>query len=492
MVFTTYTQNPTLCTPTLNPPTGGVLSVSDSRWLNASTRTDPPFTLSGAPVSSSPSSPSYATTQYTARFNSAIPPSPIQSIINLDIRALLTTPSLRASTTLRIENENVNFSLAFIAIHKDIWSETAAGPQVSLFFTGKVDGGNIIYTHICIPIAYTSDDLNTNPFLNSWLKKTTPPSGLTVNSLLDAKQGLKFQQMNYCLGDSNKWNSYNLFLSSEPLRLNTKNLPDWLSKNNTLSGDQWINSDTYRLKTFDDMYTVAMNVRNSAYPDYLNWATITQTIQNKKFTQIMMSTPTQNGIIPSYFNLPPGSLSGRALEQSGNRTLPKSQIKCYPINLMKDVDKNGNVIVDRNNTPLTTDGVANEKTKDIKGVKLDGSTVQAQNATLILGLTIVGGILAAIFIVSVIVWLFASKKSPTVVDVTAGEVPPPLPFPPGGGAGLPAPLPPPPGGGAGVPPPLPLPPGLPASLPLPPGLPASLPLPPGLPAPLPLPPGATL
>lgn len=461
MVFTTYAQTPNLCTSTLNPPTGGVLPVTDPKWIGVST--DPPFTLSGAPVTTTPVKTPNRMVDYCPGLDQQTPPRPLRREITLDTNGLIIDPVLNSGTTLRITNERVSFNLVFIALHKDIWSDTAS-PQLSLFFTGRdpVDG-LIVYTHICIPVTYTTDDLNTNLFLKSWLTEATPPSGLTVNNLLDAKRGLKFQVMNYCLRNQGGGNSYTLFLSSEPLLLNSNNLPSWLATDTNLIGDQWINNSTYRLKTFSDMYTLAMNVRNPTYTEFFNWNEFSVAKTNKKFVSIMSGSPTQSGITPSYYVLPPGSLSGTAFK-TGQRTLPKKQIKCYPINLMKDVDANGNVIVDNNNVPMTTTGAKNEKESETMNIKLNEDVANAQNGTFVFIASIFIGIIALVLILGIIFWFFGSKQSPSVtppamaaVAAGAAAIPDPLPPPPGVKAPLPPPPPPPPPPG-GLPPPLPSPP----------------------------------
>lgn len=461
MVFTTYAQSPALCTPTLNPPTGGVLSVTDPKWIGVSS--DPPFTLSGAPISAAPTKPPNEIVGYCPGLDDTL--RPLRKDVSLDTSGLIKNADLNSGTTLRITNEDVSFKLKFIALHKDIWSDNATDSQVSLFFTGVARDGSTVYTHICIPVRYTSDDLNNNLFLKSWLKGVTPPSGLTVNNLLDAKNGLKFQVMYYCLGNKSKWNSYNLFLSSEPLLLNGTGLPTWLANDRALSGSQWTDTSSYLLKTFSDMYTYVMNVRHPFHTDFLNWDRIEITDNTKIFVPILNGSKPQSGITPSYYVLPAGSLSGTAFKQPGTRTIPKKQIKCYPINLMKDVDDKGDVIVNSNNVPLTTTGLMNEKSKEMMDIKLDPSAVQAQNYTFVFISSIFIAIIALVFILGVIFWFFGGKQSPTETVMAAAAaaaavtLPDPLPPPPGLAATLPDPLPPPPGLAATLPDPLPTPPG---------------------------------
>jgi hypothetical protein len=460
MGFTTFDPtNPGKCTTTLKPPASGLLPVTDGKWSSQEAFTDSPFTLSGAPVTAPPRSYPNQSVSYCPGFDNQTPPKPRTTQINLDTSGLIQDPVLNSGTTLRIASEpNVTFQLVFIAFHKNLWS--GSSPQVSLFFSGN-DSGKTVYTHICIPVTYTTNDLNTNLFLTSWLKGSKVTSGLTVNNLLDAKNGLKLQVMYYCLGGSSRWNSYNLFLSSEPILLNQNGLPSWLQTDLTVSGGQWISNSTYRLKTFSDFYTYALNIRNPSYTQFLNWASITTATPQKTLTSIL-DPGTQSAIAVTYYSLASGALSGTAFKQTAQRILPRKQIKCYPINLMKDIDTDGNVVVDNNNVPITTKDAKNMAQGATLDVKLDPATVQSQNNTAILIFSIFIGILAGIFVIAIVFYVFASSPA---VGFTS-RVPPVLPAPPGLAAS----------------------PSLPAALPAPPGLPAALPAPPGLPAPLRAPP----
>ena len=418
MGFTNYdASNPGKCTPTLKPPApdashplvAGAVPVTHALWSSQEAVTDAPFTLSGAPVTAPPRSYPNQPIAYCAKFDNQATPQPLTTQINLDTAGLIQDPVLNSGTTLRTVSEpGVTFRLVFIAFHKGLWSDST--PQVSLFFSGQ-ESGKTVYTHVCIPVVYTTNDVDTNLFLTSWLKGSKVTSGLTVNNLLDAKNGLKFQVLYYCLGSSSAWNSYNLFLSSEPLLLNQNGLPSWLQNDLTMSGTRWVSNTTYRMKTFSDFYTYAMNVRNPDYTQFLNWGSIrtADTTTKKTFTSIL-DTGTQSVIAVSYYSLASGALSGTAFKQTTQRTLPKKQIKCYPINLMKHVDKDGNVIVDSNNVPQTTSDAKNNAQGATLDVKLDPATVQAQNNTAVLIFAVLIGVLAGIFVLAVVFYVFASAR----------------------------------------------------------------------------------
>jgi hypothetical protein len=403
--------------------------VTDAVWSSQDTQKDPPFIVSGAPVIAPRSIP-FQTVPYMIGLDGL--QKPLTRQITVDTQGLIIDPSLNAGTTLRITNENEIFSLRFIAFHKGLWSDT---PQVSLFFSGTRDG-RTDFAHICIPVIYTTTNENTNQFLNSWLCNDPVPAGLTLNSILDTN-GSKLNVLYYCLGGKDSWNSYNLFLNTEPLYVNQNRLPSWIMNDKTFTGSQWLSKNMYRLKTFSDYYTVAMNVRSRDY-DFLNWGSISITSDTKTFTSILDTKP-QTGITPTYYNLPQGALSGTSFKKSAKRTLVKKQIKCYPINLMKDVDKNGNVVIDQNNVPMST-AEASEQGKE---VTLDPVAVNAQNSTAILVFTIIFGIVAVLLTLGLVFYVFTSKAvpselplpeslpAPPMAALSAAALPlPPLPPPP--------------------------------------------------------------
>ena len=298
MVFNTTTCEST----TIQPPTARVPLANDTVWLRTDTQTEPAFTLSGAPVSAPPLSyPNQTTILYPAGLDGD---SKLRTDVQItfDTSGLINDPELNSKTTLAItaESDSGVFNLTFIALHKDIWSDTNP-PQVSLFFSKNIANRAPIYIHICIPIQYTINELNTNSFLNSWLKKTSVKSGLSVNNLLDAKNGLKYQSLYYCIRPAI---AYTLYLSSEPLLLNQYDLPAWLQQDRNLTGSQWVTDKTYRLKTFSDVYTYVMNVRGSS-TEFLNWEDITATNPKKLLKTIFDGSRTQDTVRPTYYSLAP-------------------------------------------------------------------------------------------------------------------------------------------------------------------------------------------
>ena len=482
MPFATCPAKPN--TTVLGPPetglgvtlTNGILPSNNSAWGNAITTV--PFTLSGAPVSIPPSSTRSQYVTYIKQMNGETPPNPITSDIYLNTQGLITDSTLKQGTTLRVTGESVVFSLQFIAFHQGIWDSTT--PQVSLFFSGHDAKNNLIYFHLCIPIEYTTNsDTNVNLFLNSWLNKKPVTSGMTVNTLLNTGIGdLKIQMLNYCLGST----PYSLALSSDKILLNGRKLPSWLASDPTCTGNQWSNGNTrYTLKTFSDFYTYAMNIKNGST---LNWPSATTTESYRILTSIF-DTAVQKTVLPSYYKYPITSTDFI----KPNLKIPKNQMKCYPLDVLKDIEADGSVTINtKDKKPVSTKAAQDAANGGITAVAVGPAELQAQSNTLVLVFVIVFIILGIVLVISVYNTVFPRESGATALAAAAAALPALLPPPPTIAATLkalttiPAPLPNPPtlsAVTAGLPAPLPPPPTL--SAPPPGGLPAALPAPPSPP-----------
>lgn len=424
---------PTSTITQLGPPTtglsvtltNGILPLKDlsgnDLWQNAQQTS--PFTLNGAPVSIPPTSRNRQSVTYITQLNGETPSKPITRDIYINTQGLIVDPTLNSGTTLRVTGESVVFSLNFIALHQGIWDSTT--PQVSLFFSGNNANNNLIYFHLCIPIAYnTNSDTNVNLFLNSWLNKKPVTSGMTVNTLLNTStNNSKIQTLNYCLGRV----SYFLALSSEPLYLNSSKLPSWLANDTRCRGERW-SGDTYTLKTFSDMYTFAMDVRSAAYPSLLNWESPNSSNTPKYLTSIFTTT-TQTTVTPSYytFNITPADF------KQTQRKIPKNQMKCYPLDVLKDIEADGSVTINTKDKKSVSTQAAkdaanggvpsdDDKEKEIKNL-------QAQMTTLVLIFVIFFFILGLVLILALFRTLF-SRESESVLPIIAATLPAVLPSPP--------------------------------------------------------------
>jgi hypothetical protein len=421
MPFTACPLNPN--TTVLQPPqtgldvilTNGILPTNDAAWVRAETKA--PFTLNGAPVSIPPSSTSGQYVTYVKQMNGETPPKPITTDIYLNTQGLITDSTLKAGTTLRAED--INFSLNFIALHQGIWDPTT--PQVSLFFSGRDKDNKLIYYHLCIPIEYTTNsDTNVNLFLNSWLNGKPVTSGMTVNTLLNTGTGgIKLQTLNYCLGSI----SYFLAVSSDKILLNGSKLPSWLASDPTCRGNQWSNGNkTYTLKTFSDFYTYAMNIRNGST---LNWPPATSQAETTRILTSIFSASGYTTVTPSYYSYKTSSTDFIQTQ----RKIPKTQIKCYPLDILKDVETDGSVTINtKDKTPVNTTTARAAAQGGLTGVLLTPTEVAQQSNTLVLIFSIVFIIIGICLMIAVYNSIFPRESG--AAAVVAAALPGLLPSPP--------------------------------------------------------------
>lgn len=425
MPFATCPTTPN--TTVLQPPekglgvtlTNGSLPSNDAAWGTKAQQTSP-FTLNGAPVSIPPTSRNRQSVTYITQLNGETPKKPITRDIYINTQGLIVDPTLNSGTTLRVTGEPIVFSLNFIALHQGIWD--SGTPQVSLFFSGRNNTSSLIYFHLCIPIAYnTNSDTNVNLFLNSWLNEEPVTSGMTVNTLLNtATDNSKIQTLNYCLGRV----SYFLALSSEPLYLNSSKLPSWLANDTRCSGERW-SGDTYTLKTFSDMYTFAMDVRSAAYPSLLNWGSPDSSNTPKYLTSIFTTT-TQTTVTPSYYTFK----ITRADFKQTERKIPKNQMKCYPLDVLKDIDTDGSVTINtKDKKPVSTKDAKDAANGGIPAVAVGPAELQAQTNTLVLIFSIVFIILGLVLMFALFRTVFP-RESASVLPLIAATLPAVLPSPP--------------------------------------------------------------
>jgi hypothetical protein len=426
MPFTACPLNPN--TTVLQPPqtglgvtlTNGILPKENAAWANA--KTTPPFTLNGAPVSIPPNSTNGQYVTYIKQMNGETPAKPIATDIYINTQGLIMEPVLNQGTTLRVSGEDTKFSLNFIALHQGIWDSTT--PQVSLFFSGRDKDNKLIYYHLCIPIEYTTNsDTNVNLFLNSWLNGRPVTSGMTVNTLLNTGTGgLKIQTLNYCLGSI----SYFLALSSDKILLNGSKLPSWLASDPTCGGNHWSNGNkTYTLKTFSDFYTYAMNIRNGST---LNWPDATSTTETTRILTSIFATTVQTTVTPSYYSYKTSSTDFIQTQ----RTIPRQQIKCYPLDILKDVETDGSVTINtKDKTPVNTTAARAAAQGGTIAVAVGPAELQAQSNTLVLIFSIVFIILGIFLMIAVYNTIFPRESGAAAAAAVAAALPGLLPGPPG-------------------------------------------------------------
>ena len=396
----------------LQAPQGGLTYPSYGQELS-------PFTLSGSPIR-----PKSITglTEHVRKANASKSTDPIAYFAadNYDIVNILSENIIGTdiSTTLRFNEKT--YSLTFISLHSPIWNTETI--QVSLLFTAA-DGS---FFHICIPVVTGT---NENIFLKAWLTGKDTDSTITVNELLNFRSNdVRFAILDFCLSyESGKYiKPYVFCIFKTPLYISQSSIPKWLSDDPLLSNPQAAPSPTspYRRKTFNDVFNHFMrgyiNVNVLGKPDpYL-------TGKEMHFD----STRTQIATTPAYFKVDSKKLSGISYGKHKARVLEGFQgevlenIKCYPIDLVRQVDDNGNIYVDETtNKPIdiTSERVnimgANVDEPDLLSLRAE----QANNQSWI-RYTVIFSILAFIclsVIAVAVVFFFRGKSSAAAAAAAA-------------------------------------------------------------------------
>jgi hypothetical protein len=316
-----------------------------------------PFVFNGAPMSNKPQSLTNITE--IKRKQSATKDITLDSYFsednyysyNLNTENIISSDQ---STTLTIDS--VKYTLKFICLHACLWSRNSPNPQLSIFMTAE--NGNMF--HICIPVAYSANSPNT--FLKSWLTESPVPPGFTLNQIFSfPEKKIKFAHLHYCLRYNNKKSltPYQLIYFNTAINLDPATAPEWLLSDKSLTNSQVIpgqdSGNTYRRKTFSQV----LNLFYRGTMNKIAFGTINDPYEicpDEYFNSKSGDNPidTQADPKPIYFNIEATELLGRnKLEgfssRSVNATLERNKlknIKCYPIDLVHDIDDQGNISVD--------------------------------------------------------------------------------------------------------------------------------------------------
>lgn len=304
---------------------------------------DSPFTLNGR-VYSTPPRGLNQTSEKRRKSSAYLGPDNYE-IMNLETQNIIGEDT---ATTLRYDG--ISFTQKFIALHKNLFNNS--GVSVSLLFS---DFGNSRFFHICIPVEFTTDEKEENLFLKHWLytnPPSQPPSNMTTNELLNfyKTDKVKFYTATYCL-------SYNLESISSTytlcqikndvsLKINKINLPRWIQDDDKMS-----RTSTNTKKTFDQILNLVLR---GTFKKVIPEPSGNFVDSNLVSSEIYFDGTRTNDIVgPIYYNVKVQSLLGKQIKQtSGPKFL--QNIKCYPIDLAKQVDKEGNIVVDEEtNKPLS-------------------------------------------------------------------------------------------------------------------------------------------
>jgi len=335
--------------------------------------------------------------------------------INLLSENIITSDGL---TTLRFDN--LTYTLKFTALHAPIWDGDAI--QVSMLFTGP-DGRMF---HICIPVIYGT---NENLYLKYWLSGKKDKS-FTANELLNFRTNdVRFAMLDYCIAYNRAISTikhpYIFCIFKTPLIISQPSTPQWLMLDPLLKNPQKIPEkpfDTYRRKTFDEIFNYFMfgvirvpvaTVPSTSDPYLIG--------TEEHFD----STRTQAVTQAAYFKMDSKKLSGIAYSkvvEGFESTL--TNIKCYPIDLLTQVDKDGNIHVDDTNKPINISALdaSASASASLSQSGLDQSAIlnkQAEEARFnsnmrYIVIFLIVFIIIIAFVVSIIVYFLQGAAQPSV------------------------------------------------------------------------------
>ena len=355
----------------------------------------PPFTLSGGPITTIPQSISGGMEMRRKPPRVDVTPKDM-----LEYTAIADTTNLTAyfaannyysiklstehmlgpdpNTTLRYNL--ITYTHKFSALHAPIWPSLNmlnGAPYIQFSMVFRSSEG--YFFHLCIPVQIVLDNKNENQYLKTWLTKSTIPStGLTTNDLLNfrgSENSVLFATLQYCLKydihtlpttvsttpqESYVRQPYTFCLFKTPLKISQLSLPSWLSSDTSLTNSSTIPlpkeaiGTPYRRKTFDEIFNYFMGGDIGTYI-YGNKDPYLLGVE-KHFDD----SYSQNAVTAAFFNVTSASISGQAFSpgqlKDGVRSL--NNVKCYPIDLVSQVDENGNIYIDEGlNKPINTNDV---------------------------------------------------------------------------------------------------------------------------------------
>jgi hypothetical protein len=392
----------------------------------------PPFELKGQPLSNPPEAVRNAM-QPVRKSDAVIDRSRDDYTADKNYYTVnVKTPNIigrNVNTTLRYQNET--YVQEFIAVHKNIWYDPSnTVPQVSMVFTAP--NGSII--HICIPIEHQNTSERENLFLKYWLYRKPPsgqmPAGMTLNELLNFReasgQKVTFATLQYCLNvnPTNTQTKYILCLFGTPLRINTTQLENWFRDDiqltdvrlqNTIPTETESTNKYIVKKEFDSILNFMLR------GNYYKYAYDPRIVNDVKYFDIRS---TQNVITPSYFAVTSKQIAGTMVKtpiqtEPGKRAL--QNIKCYPIDLVNQVDDNGNIVIDEDtNKPVDVKKVVSTNSTNQVPTPIEAADkiqLQKENEQkvmfwIIFGIVIL--IVVAILIATVVYMLKGTSYSPAM------------------------------------------------------------------------------
>lgn len=396
--------------------------------------TTPPFELKGQPLSNPPESLKNVI-QNVRKSNAVIDTSRSDYTADKNYYSVkVNTENIigrNPNTTLRYDGET--FMLEFIAVHRNIWYTTSdTVPQVSIIFTNS--RGHIF--HICIPILLKNSNADENQFLKYWLYRKPSgrmPVGMTVNELLNFREGINqkvnFQTLEYCLevNQTIQQTRYILCIFENGLNVNVNELPDWFRQDNTLN-----NLNSQKIPTEVNANKINTFILKKKFDDILNFMFRGTFYKNRNDTRIVNDTiyfdekRTQSVIQPSYFTVTSRQIAGSMVKtplQTGPNKRALQNVKCYPIDLINQIDKDGNIVIDEEtNKPVDVKSVKGEGEKDTTdpNLAIDLEQKQKENQQRVIFwiiFTIVFLVVISIVLALIVYFLKGKSYSPAMSPV---------------------------------------------------------------------------
>lgn len=330
-------------------------------------------------------------------------------------------------TTLRFNQKS--FKLKFGLLHRSIWS--TKGLQISLLFESDTRSR----FHLCIPVEIGGSPGSENMFLASWLgRQPIPGAGLSLNDLVNfrgSESDVRFATLEFCLKynvrlqangqDTFDINPYTFCIFKNPIFIQNATCPEWLRKEPNLD------AAPKRLSEVVSPFPASYRIRD--FNEFFNYTyRLMKPILNQSDPYVLAAeehfdnTRDQNVVKPSFFKMQTAILTGRPLSSKqiveGSRGL--KNVKCYPIDLVNQVDSGGNIYIDQqSNKPMNVkDATSVSKTGGLfqddidTDSALDESVKVAEQASRVrfwIAFSVIMLILLG-FLVTIIVYLFRGSS----------------------------------------------------------------------------------
>ncbi len=281
------------------------------------------------------------------------------------------------NSTLRYQNKKYIFQ--FGCIHEPINMTKCQTLQFSLVFENE-ETRDIF--HICLPLNLNTDSANENIFMKYWIyqnayKTEKKPSGFSLNSIFQFENPSAAMYItNYCAitfgsKDDAKF-QYSFCYIFNGITLNKNNVIDslktWLNSNRQINststlfnGTNIAENSVWRPIYFEEVWNIYyQRKRDIWYDEKQKKRFDPYRYNNIRFFASWNNQPNSTQINIGEYPANPYLVSKESLSKSlfrqGKSTLAAptdlKNLKCFPIDIYRDVDDDGNIMVDSNKKPV--------------------------------------------------------------------------------------------------------------------------------------------